>query len=75
MSVYTVIIFLIAYFICSINPAIIICKLKTGEDIRRLGSGNTGTANTMRVLGKPLGILVTILDICKVFITLFMKVR
>lgn len=71
MSVYTVIIFLIAYFICSINPAIIICKLKTGEDIRRLGSGNTGTANTMRVLGKPLGILVTILDICKVFLTLF----
>lgn len=70
MSVYTVIIFLIAYFICSINPAIIICKLKTGEDIRRLGSGNTGTANTMRVLGKPLGILVTILDICKVFVTL-----
>lgn len=71
MSFYTVIIFLIAYFICSINPAIIICKAKTGEDIRRLGSGNAGTANTMRVLGRPLGILVTILDILKVFITLF----
>ena len=71
MSIYTVIIFLIAYFICSINPAIIICKLKTGEDIRRLGSGNAGTANTMRVLGKPLGILVTILDILKVLFTLF----
>ena len=71
MSIYTVIIFLIAYFICSINPAIIICKLKTGEDIRRLGSGNAGTANTMRVLEKPLGILVTILDILKVLFTLF----
>ena len=71
MSFYTVVIFLIAYFICSVNPAIIICKMKTGEDIRRLGSGNAGTANTMRVLGKPLGVLVTILDILKVLITLF----
>lgn len=71
MSFYTVVIFLIAYFICSINPAIIICKMKTGEDIRRLGSGNAGTANTMRVLGKPLGVLVTILDILKVLTTLF----
>ena len=71
MSIYTVIIFLIAYLICSVNPAIIICKAKTGEDIRRLGSGNAGTANTMRVLGKPLGILVTILDIAKVALTLF----
>lgn len=71
MSIYTVIIFFIAYFICSINPAIIICKLKTGEDIRRLGSGNAGTANTMRVLGRPLGVLVTILDILKVLFTLF----
>ena len=71
MSVYTVIIFLIAYFICSINPAIIICKLKTGEDIRRLGSGNAGTANTMRVLGRPIGLLVTMLDIAKVLLTFF----
>lgn len=71
MSVYAVIIFFIAYFICSINPAIIICKLKTGEDIRRLGSGNAGTANTMRILGKPLGVLVTILDVLKVMFTLF----
>lgn len=71
MNVYTIILFLISYFICSVNPAIIICKFKTGEDIRRLGSGNAGTANTMRVLGRPLGILVTMLDIVKVILTLF----
>lgn len=72
MSIYTFVIFFIAYAICSINPAIIICKKKTGEDIRRLGSGNAGTANTMRVLGRPLGVLVTILDILKVFFTLYL---
>ena len=69
MNLYTVTIFLITYFICSINPAIIICKKKTGEDIRKLGSGNAGTSNAMRVLGKPLGTLVIILDILKVLIS------
>ena len=68
MNFYTVCIFIITYLICSINPAIIICKLKTGEDIRKLGSGNAGTANAMRILGKPLGILVIICDVLKVFI-------
>lgn len=66
MSVYIVFIFFVVYFICSINPAIIICKLKTGEDIRKLGSGNAGPTNCMRVLGKPLGVFVIILDVLKV---------
>lgn len=72
MSFYTVTIFLITYLICSISPAIIICKKKTGEDIRKLGSGNAGTSNAMRVLGKPLGTLVVILDILKVFISFYL---
>ena len=67
MSLYKISIFLITYLICSINPAIQICKKKTGEDIRKLGSGNAGTANAMRVLGKPLGTIVVLLDIAKVF--------
>ncbi len=71
MTVYKICIFLITYLICSINPAIIFCKLKTGEDIRKLGSGNAGTANAMRVLGKPLGILVVICDVLKVCISFF----
>ena len=44
MTVYMVVAFIITYLICSVNPAIEICKLKTGEDIRKLGSGNAGTA-------------------------------
>lgn len=69
MTVYKIFVFFITYLICSINPAIILCKIKTGEDIRKLGSGNAGTANAMRVLGKPLGILVIICDILKVFVS------
>ena len=68
---YEVVVFIITYLICSINPAIEICKRKTGEDIRKLGSGNAGTANAMRVLGKPLGLLVVILDIAKVFLSFY----
>lgn len=69
MNFYKIVIFVITYLICSINPAIIICKQKTGQDIRKLGSGNAGTANTMRVLGRPLGIVVIILDFLKVYVS------
>ena len=71
MNIYKITIFLVVYLICSINPAIIICKKKTGEDIRKLGSGNAGTANARRVLGKPLGTLVILLDIAKVFVSFY----
>ena len=65
---FNIIICLMCYLICSLNPAIIICKRKTGQDIRTLGSGNAGTTNAIRVLGKGWGILVFILDASKAFI-------
>lgn len=68
MSFYTISIFLITYFICSINPAIEVCKKVTGEDIRNLGSGNAGTTNAMRVMGRFWGAVVFVLDILKVFL-------
>jgi glycerol-3-phosphate acyltransferase PlsY len=66
--VYNIVIFAIVYLICSISPSIEICKLKTGEDIRNLGSGNAGTTNSIRVLGKFMGFVVFILDVLKVII-------
>lgn len=69
MKLYIMLIFSITYLICSVNPAIEICKRKTGEDIRKLGSGNAGTANAMRVLGRVLGTIVILLDIGKVFLS------
>lgn len=67
--VYNIAIFVITYLICSISPSIEICKLKTGEDIRNLGSGNAGATNSVRVLGKLLGVVVFILDILKVVVS------
>lgn len=72
VNLYTVTIFLIIYLICSINPAIEICKKKTGEDIRKLGSGNAGCVNAMRVLGRLLGFVVIILDATKVIISYYL---
>lgn len=72
VNLYTVTIFLIIYLICSINPAIEICKKKTGEDIRKLGSGNAGCANAMRVLGRLLGMVVVVLDVAKVFVAYYL---
>lgn len=65
---YNIVIFTVAYLICSISPSIEICKIKTGEDIRNLGSGNAGTTNSIRVLGKLLGLVVLILDVMKVVV-------
>lgn len=69
MNFFAIVTFLITYFICSINPAIIICKKKTGQDIRKIGSGNAGTANAMRVLGRLTGTLVVSLDVLKVLLS------
>jgi acyl phosphate:glycerol-3-phosphate acyltransferase len=66
--IYNIAIFAITYLICSISPAIQICKMKTGEDIRNLGSGNAGTTNSIRVLGKFMGFVVFILDVLKVLV-------
>jgi len=66
--IYNIIFFAITYLICSISPSIQICKMKTGEDIRNLGSGNAGTTNSIRVLGKFMGFVVFILDVLKVLV-------
>ena len=39
---------IVPYLLCGINTAIIVTKIKTGEDIRTLGSGNAGLTNTLR---------------------------
>ena len=55
----------IAYLIGAIPFALIIGKLFYNTDIRTMGSGNLGTTNTFRCLGKKAGVMVFILDISK----------
>lgn len=56
---------LISYLIGSIPTGYIIVKLKTGQDIRTVGSGSTGATNVKRVLGKKWFFTVMLLDALK----------
>ena len=55
---------LIGYLLGGVQSAILIGRFK-GIDIRTQGSGNAGTTNTIRVLGKKAGALVLASDILK----------
>jgi glycerol-3-phosphate acyltransferase PlsY len=62
-----------AYLLGSIPFGFLMAKAK-GVDIRSLGSGNIGATNAMRVLGKPAGIFVLLLDALKGFGACFLGV-
>jgi len=65
------IIILVCYLIGSIPTAYLAGKIFQKKDIRKFGSGNVGTTNAFRVLGKKLGILTLIIDIGKGFLPVF----
>ena len=56
---------LFPYLICSINPAIVVTRLKSGKDIRDLGSGNPGLTNVLRTQGKAAAVIVLLFDVLK----------
>lgn len=58
---------LAAYLLGSIPTGFLVAKAK-GVDIRAAGSGNIGATNAMRVLGKPAGIFVLLLDALKGYV-------
>lgn len=64
------IILLLAYLLGSIPTSVWLGKALKGTDLRKHGSGNAGTTNAFRVLGKPIGIIVLIVDMGKGFLAL-----
>ena len=62
--IYIIYIF-IAYFLGSIPTAVWLGKSKYGIDVREHGSKNAGATNTFRVLGKPAGTVVLLIDVAK----------
>lgn len=55
----------IAYLIGSVNFSVILSKKMAGFDLREKGSGNAGTTNMLRTVGKGAAVLTLILDILK----------
>ncbi len=59
-----VICFLVGYFAGSISPATVAGKMY-GIDIRKEGSGNPGTTNVLRTLGKKAAAVTLVIDVLK----------
>jgi len=55
-----------AYLLGSIPTGFLVAKGR-GVDLQKSGSGNIGATNAMRVLGKPMGIFVLLMDVLKGF--------
>lgn len=68
------IILIIAYLIGSINFSIIISKKMAGFDVREKGSGNAGTTNMLRTVGKKAALLTLICDILKGIVPVLLAV-
>lgn len=73
INLYLLAALLLSYLIGSINFSIILCKIKTGKDIRSFGSGNAGATNALRTLGKGAGISVLVLDALKTVAAVFLS--
>jgi glycerol-3-phosphate acyltransferase PlsY len=61
----TLIVVVIGYFIGSIPTAYLATRLKTGQDIRKLGGGNVGGLNTYKEVGLVPALIVALIDIAK----------
>lgn len=61
---------IIAYFLGNLSPSIILGKLH-GVDIKKEGSGNAGTTNALRVLGKKAALITLVIDIGKGVLAVF----
>ena len=65
MIAICIIIAVIAYLIGSINFSVIFSKKMAGFDVREKGSGNAGTTNMLRSVGKKAAAITLICDILK----------
>ena len=65
MLTICILIAIIAYLIGSINFSVILSKKMAGFDVRQKGSGNAGTKNMLRYVGKKAAAITLICDILK----------
>ncbi len=64
ISLKVILLLVVAYFIGNISPSTLLARAK-GIDIKKSGSGNAGTTNTIRVLGWKAGLFTLIIDVSK----------
>lgn len=62
-----VLVIVLAYFLGNISPSTLLARA-AGLDIKKEGSGNAGTTNALRVLGKKAALITLVIDIGKGFV-------
>ena len=73
MLIY-VIVAIIAYAIGSISFSVIISRKMAGFDVREKGSGNAGSTNMLRSVGKKAALLTLVCDILKGVVAIFIAI-
>jgi glycerol-3-phosphate acyltransferase PlsY len=64
--------FVFSYLLGSVPFGLLIVRLKTGKDIRRVESGRTGGTNVMRAAGFLAGLVTALLDLLKSAVTVWL---
>lgn len=67
-----IVVAILSYLIGSINFSIIISKKVAGFDVRKKGSGNAGTTNMLRTVGKKAALITLVCDILKGVISILL---
>ncbi len=68
-------ILILAYLLGGIPFGYVLVRLKTGRDVRAMGSGNIGATNVLRTSGRLLGVVTLVLDIGKGFLAVWLAGR
>ena len=63
--------FAVSYMLGSVNFAIVISKIRYGQDIRDYGSHNAGATNMLRTYGKGAAAVTLLCDILKAVVSVF----
>ncbi len=72
LEIKFVAILIASYLIGSIPFGLLIVRLRTGQDVRKVESGRTGGTNVMRAAGFWAGFFTALLDILKSFLSVYL---
>ncbi len=73
MVIY-VVMAIIAYLIGSVNFSVLISKKMAGFDVREKGSGNAGSTNVLRTVGKKAAVITLVCDILKGIVSILIAI-
>lgn len=64
-----------AYLVGGISFGYLLVRLKTGQDVRSMGSGNIGATNVLRTTGRAIAAITLLLDIGKGFFAVWLAAK